>query len=101
MTAVYVCPRPHAPDRHHLFADDETEALMAAYACGSGIDALRLDRSPLHFDLTASQRDTALAQGAQPVDKYAAYEAAARYHGNTGALASAQDWRRLDALATA
>lgn len=93
---VYVCPMPYAADRYHLFADDENEALMAAYGAGASIEALRLDRSPLHYDLTWQQVLAARARGAVDADKYAAYEAAARYHGNTGALASAQEWRRAD-----
>lgn len=93
---VYVCPMPYAANRYHLFADSEDEALMAAYGAGATIDAQRLDRSPLHYDLTWQQVLTAKARGAVDADKYGAYEAAARYHGNTGALASAQDWRRAD-----
>lgn len=93
---VYVSSLPYAADRYHLFADSEDEALMAVYGAGSGIEALRIDRSPLHYDLTWQQVTRARELGARPVDKYAAYEAAARYHGNTGALASARGWRELD-----
>lgn len=90
---VYVCPMPYEADRYHLFADTPDEALLAAYGCGSGIEAARPDRSPLHYDLTWQQVLAARAKGAIDCDRVAPYEAAARWAGNAGALQAAREWR--------
>lgn len=99
---VYVQVKPHAPDAYHLWADTPDEALMAAYACGSGVEAARPDRSPLHYEIRWQHVRAAEALGAVRVaTPYEAMEAAARYAGNTTALASLAEWRRLDAAARA
>lgn len=87
---VYVCPMPYEPNRYHLFADDPDEAFMAGMAVGA---TERPDRSPLHYELTWQQVLAARALGAIDCDPVAPYEAAARWAGNTGALALAREWR--------
>lgn len=92
---VYVNANPHEPDRYHLWADTPDEALCAAFACGAGIEAARPDRSPLHYDLRWQHVLAAREAGAVTVTTpYEALEAAARWAGNTTALASIAEWRR-------
>lgn len=90
---------------YKLWSDvDDAEALLAAYACGSGPDAFfpsnphpteghRLFR---HFMITGPQRDTAILLGAVATDKWGVMEFVAmrtlRRETDPALLTWASDW---------
>lgn len=99
---VYVQATESGPGWRHLWADTPDEALVAAFACGAGLEAARPYRSALHYEIDEAQFAAAVGNGAQLVfTPYEAVEAAARWNKNPHLLEGCARWRLDDAAEAA